>query len=590
MFDKINDQFNNVMNFLNEEISENIDLYKTYKYPIEYLHENVYTLDETVMSDLELCSNDNSNNGYETGTMYDKLCNPQNDFMKNVISKNNKYTTNTEFLKDTQTVIKNMKQFEDYDVCCNEIIDLWDETKQNSFFLEKYCYMDWKIFKQMNNSSLFLQLLSLINLSSPVISLMLPILLLILPYIIIKIKGIPVTFSTYITVLQQTAKHHFIGKLFNLRNMDFSSLLYFLVAAFFYGVQIYQNVNLCMRFYNNIHVINTHLYNMKIYIEKTLHTMEQFSHINNNLRTYDDYICDLNNHYYTLRNFHDKLNNVKAFKPSVFKIAELGYLLKMFFIIHNDKLLEKSLQYSSGFMGHMHTLKNIYLNIEQQNIHFATFTKNRTKIQNQYYPPYINEKHVKNDCDVNKIIITGPNASGKTTQLKTTALNIIFSQQYGVGFYESCMLNPYDYIHSYLNIPDTSGRDSLFQAESRRCREIIEIIELNKDKRHFTIFDELFSGTNPSEATKSAYGFLKYISDFDNVDFILTTHYTSICKKLQKEKKVKNFKMDVVQKDENKLTYTYKMKKGISKVQGALLILEDMNYPCEIIDSIKNYA
>ena len=47
--------------------------------------------------------------------------------------------------------------------------------------------------------------------------------------------------------------------------------------------------------------------------------------------------------------------------------------------------------------------------------------------------------------------------------------------------------------------------------------------------------------------------------------------------------------MDVSFDDQGKITYTYKMKKGISKVQGALLILEDMNYPNEILDSIKNY-
>ena len=48
--------------------------------------------------------------------------------------------------------------------------------------------------------------------------------------------------------------------------------------------------------------------------------------------------------------------------------------------------------------------------------------------------------------------------------------------------------------------------------------------------------------------------------------------------------------MDVKFDNNGKIKYTYQMKKGISKVQGALLILEDMNYPNEILDSIKNYA
>ena len=119
---------------------------------------------------------------------------------------------------------------------------------------------------------------------------------------------------------------------------------------------------------------------------------------------------------------------------------------------------------------------------------------------------------------VKNIIISSPNAGGKTTMIKTTTINVIFSQQLGCGFYKSCVLKPYTHIHSYLNIPDTSGRDSLFQAESRRCKEIIDIINGTniETTRHFCIFDELYSGTNPKEATKSAYAFLLYLSKFKN--------------------------------------------------------------------------
>ncbi|NBW04294.1 MAG: hypothetical protein EBR87_11420, partial [Cytophagia bacterium] len=155
-----------------------------------------------------------------------------------------------------------------------------------------------------------------------------------------------------------------------------------------------------------------------------------------------------------------------------------------------------------------------------------------------YYPVLIGENPVTNKCKFDKnMVVTGVNASGKTTFLKSTTINIIFTQQVGCGFYKSCKLNPYTHIHSYLNIPDTSGRDSLFQAESRRCKEIIDIIYKYQDPtkyRHFCIFDELYSGTNPHDATKSAYAFLLYLSKYNNVNFILTTHYVGLCKKLKK--------------------------------------------------------
>jgi DNA mismatch repair ATPase MutS len=184
-------------------------------------------------------------------------------------------------------------------------------------------------------------------------------------------------------------------------------------------------------------------------------------------------------------------------------------------------------------------------------------------------------------------IITGPNASGKTTLLKTTTINIILSQQFGCGFYKKCTLNPYSYIHSYLNIPDTSERDSLFQAESRRCKEILDSI--NNGLRHFCIFDELYSGTNPSEAVKASYAFLTYLSKHKNVNFILTTHFISICKKfkIKQNERISNYKMGAIENN-GKIKYTYKMSKGISRIQGAIRIFEEMGYPKEIINTFKS--
>ena len=163
-------------------------------------------------------------------------------------------------------------------------------------------------------------------------------------------------------------------------------------------------------------------------------------------------------------------------------------------------------------------------------------TKKKTYLKKQYYPLLDNEgDNVSNDCNLKKnIIVTGANASGKTTYLKTTTINLILSQQFGFGFYRSATINPYTHFHTYLNIPDTSERDSLFQAESRRCKEIIDILNTTpKDKtRHFCIFDELYSGTNPEEASKSGVAFLSYLNNVKNLDYILTTHYVYICNML----------------------------------------------------------
>jgi DNA mismatch repair protein MutS len=138
-----------------------------------------------------------------------------------------------------------------------------------------------------------------------------------------------------------------------------------------------------------------------------------------------------------------------------------------------------------------------------------------------------------------------------------------------------------------LNIPDTSGRDSLFQAEARRCKEIIDVIdELKVESRHFCIFDELFSGTNAEEATSVSYAFLKYLQKHENVDFILTTHFVKLCKKVKKSGaslRIANYKMDAALGTNNDIQFSYKLVKGISKIKAARLILIQMGFPDEIV-------
>jgi energy-coupling factor transporter ATP-binding protein EcfA2 len=429
--------------------------------------------------------------------------------------------------------------------------------------------------------------------SSPVISLLFPILFFIFPFIILKIRGIPITFSVYLEVLQDIAKHHFIGKIMtNISSISPDKLIYLALMVGLYFYQIYQNIQLCIKFYKSIHKINEYLFEMREYLGQSIERMGQFVEKHRSKNTYSQFCKVTEHHINTLSMFYTELEPIKPLTQFVFKLGSIGYLLKCYYELHSNIEYDKSIRYSFGFEGYLDNLRGIADHLNSGTINIAKYNRTKScKFQDEYYPAYFKDAPVKNTCKLNKnIIITGPNASGKTTLLKTTTINIIFVQQIGCGFFKSCTLNPYTHIHSYLNIPDTSERDSLFQAESRRCKEIIDVINKNPletKSRHFCIFDELYSGTNPSEATKSAYAFLNYLTKYSNVDFILTTHYASLCKKLKTNKQIRNYMMNVLQKEDGKLEYEYKLKSGISKVQGAIRILEDMNYPKEIIDEIK---
>jgi hypothetical protein len=574
-------------------------LHEPFQLPIAYL-EKTYELSPIVSSDLELTTSQSC-----TKSMYDTLFRPSHEFAKNMIPEwNAHFTDNVDYLKDTQKIIENMDAYSENTKShyvmdtgeCDKIMQIWNSAKEDETFMDRYSFIDWDMLKYLNESSNFLQGMSLLQIVSPLISLMLPFLFLLIPFLMLKFQGIPITFGNYLDILKTVASNHVIGKaLMGMQGgMNAEKIAYLLLTFGFYAFQIYQNVNTCRRFYKNVRKINIHLYDLRNYLEASIRKMDVFARMHIDKSTYVDFCRTTKNYSNTLKEFFGELSAIQPFDHYLGKITEIGYMLKCFYRLHSNDVYDTALRYSFGFEGYIDNLAGVFENLADGNVHYASFSeKKSTRFVEQYYPPLLEQpegKIVKNTCAFDKnMIVSAPNAAGKTTILKTTLINIIFSQQLGCGFYDSCVLNPYTHIHSYLNIPDTSGRDSLFQAESRRCKEIIDIVSDSDVKsRHFCIFDELYSGTNPTDAGKSAAAFLKYLGKFENVDFMLTTHYVYVCKKFKKSKKICNYKMGTLPNGANGFKMTYKLEPGISKIQGAIKILKDMNYPQEMIDTIEN--
>ena len=608
------DFLNNINQYLKDQVSsvfsQNTDassnepttriienMMSTFQLPIDYLEKDtVYPLSDIVNTDLELATNTE----ITRPCMYQHLFQPGHVFSNTLIQKWKKsYTINTSYLQDQQTVLSNMNKCADSNYVFNseKIIQIWQNVKEDPHFLERYSYMEWECLKHLNDSSTFLQLLGLANIISPIISLLIPLIVFITPFIVLKLKGVHFSFGSYLDILKNVSSKSTIGKIiFNGgKNLNFINILYIFAYIGIYAYQSYQNIVTCQRFYRNISTINDSLYEVKEFSNYSMANMIKFVEINQDTcKTFDPFFQTTLKHRDVLIRLHDELQYISKFKPGLFKFTEIGNLLKCFYHLYDNKEYEGAIKYAIGFESYIDNLRGVFHSLQSGKIAFAQYENESDKCEfkDQYYPPHMeNAVCVYNDCSFKKnMVITGPNASGKTTFLKTTLINIIFSQQIGCGFYKKATLKPYTHFHSYLNIPDTSERDSLFQAESRRCKDIIQHVQEFSDAdkfRHFCVFDELYSGTNPKEASKSGYSFLLYLSNFKHVNFILTTHYMSICRKLKKSKTMENYRMKTTLNEAGKLKYHYLLEKGINKIEGAIHILEDMNYPKEIIDSVK---
>ena len=574
---------------------------KYFLLPIDYLSEKS-DLKKTISQDLELTETIDP-----SGTaIYEFAFRPQTSLGKCVMKKmETYYTSDSAYLKETQTLLKSYSPIisEEKFSEVKKMVALFDEVKLDTGFKERYFYIDWEYLETLNHSESFLQYMSVYNMASPVLSLLTPICIMIIPFFILKAKGVNVTMQEYINVLKMVASTNAIGKIFtHYHSVPTDQKVYLVVSAIFYVISIYQSILSCIRFYNNMKKIHGALLLIKTYITNTVSAMEHFLQHSNHSTRYEPFNKTVKENIYILNQFKERLTIVRGSGFSLGNINQVGKMLKMFYEFFIDDSLHSSFVYSFGFHGYLENLSGLLENIQQGKISFANIEDESTKtskdkkkkekksakttiFKNLYYGALIDKTPIKNTVKLDKnIIITGPNASGKTTVLKSTLINLILSQQMGCGFYESADLKPVKYIHCYLNIPDTSGRDSLFQAEARRCKEIIDVIKLTEHENdlHFCVFDELYSGTNPEEAVVSALAFMEYLVKFKNVKCVLTTHFIKVCKKLKKNTNVSNFHMETIQENKD-FSYTYLLKRGISEVRGGFKVLQDMNYPEEIL-------
>jgi DNA mismatch repair ATPase MutS len=560
------------------------EINKNFLLPIEF-DKQKQEIFENLYEDLELLKQVDSNK-----TIYSKTFRPKSTMGHELLDKWCKYyTTNTEFLKDSQKLYKsvNKSNLLTPKPIIEKCWENWTNIKTMDNFIEKFQYIEWEKLEFLNKSEMFLAVLTFYQTISPLLSLLAPIILLIIPFLILKVLKKPITVEEYVHVLQQQLDKHSMGQLFTrFDSLSWGQRIYLIMCCGMYVYQIYQNGLACYHFYLNTKQINQTFRSLKLYLEHTKSQMKTYITLIEPLKShteYRDYISDKLEHIEKLSNI---INSIPLTTLNPQKFASMGKIMKEFYILQTNPEIQNLLLFTFGFNGYIDCIQGVSTNIKLQQINKINIKKSKKVklyIKNAYHP-CISDNIVQNTVDMSKnIIITGPNAAGKTTLLKTTVINVLLAQQIGYGFHQGGYITPFYSIHCYLNIPDTNARDSLFQAEARRCVDILNYIKQHKNKKHFCIFDELYSGTNPYEAVATAYSYLNFITENPNIRFMLTTHYIRLCKLFRKHAQVDNYNMGTEIKDDIP-KYSYKMVKGVSKIKGGIIVLKQLNYPIKILN------
>ena len=214
------------------------------------------------------------------------------------------------------------------------------------------------------------------------------------------------------------------------------------------------------------------------------------------------------------------------------------------------------------------------------------FTSSKKEIiaKNIYHP--LIKKCTENDLTISNksVLITGSNMSGKSTFLRTLAINSILAQTIFTCFADE-YVSPIVKQFSSIRIDD-----NLFEGKSYYFQEVNVIgsliAEVDSTHQNLFILDEVFKGTNTVERIAAAKAILSYLNRGSNI-VVVSTHDIELAGMLSSEYELYHFAETI---ENDKLHFDHKIKPGQVQTRNAIRLLELSNYPSDIINEARQIS
>lgn len=191
------------------------------------------------------------------------------------------------------------------------------------------------------------------------------------------------------------------------------------------------------------------------------------------------------------------------------------------------------------------------------------------------------------DNSKNIMVIYGANSAGKSTILKSLALNIIMAQ---IGCYiaanENSEISIFDSIMTRM-----TTYDSISEGLSTFTMEMIELQSALKKatERSLFLFDEIGRGTSVEDGEAIAYATLDYLNpDSTKAVTLFSTHYHKLYEKIKDYKNIVVKNISCEMKD-GILTFSRKLLDGPGTGSYGLLVAKSCGIPDQIIRTADNY-
>ncbi|EGS78248.1 MutS domain V protein [Staphylococcus epidermidis VCU105] len=202
---------------------------------------------------------------------------------------------------------------------------------------------------------------------------------------------------------------------------------------------------------------------------------------------------------------------------------------------------------------------------------------NGLQMKSIIHPLLDEENAIANTIDIsNHILLTGSNASGKSTFMKAVALNLILAQSIQTATAHSFIYQPGYVMTSMANADDVLSGDSYFMSELKSIRRLFNTHQCNKI---YCFIDEIFKGTNTTERIAASESVLSYLDNQKAYQVIAAIHDVELSTLLENTYNNYHFNESI---QENSIFFDYKIKPGKANTRNAIELLRITQFPIDI--------
>lgn len=199
------------------------------------------------------------------------------------------------------------------------------------------------------------------------------------------------------------------------------------------------------------------------------------------------------------------------------------------------------------------------------------------------------ENPVPNDVNWTKsTLVTGSNASGKSTYVKSVAINAILAQTIYLCHAKEFSMKKGNILSSMAIKDDLIEGDSYFVAEIKSLKRLIDNMEAHKEDYYF--IDEILKGTNTIERIAASSSIIKHLLKNKQLAFI-ASHDIELTKIFENNIENIHFREEV--DNQQGIRFDYKLHSGPSTTKNAIKLLGHMHFPDEIVsqaqDSVEKF-